>query len=87
MIEVYDEKTIESYSFYQEVIGNLGSIITKENLALILQYLEILEGEEPTVNHTLLLEEIRVCRERHGITKKYSPQIMMKYRRFMKENL
>lgn len=87
VIEVYDEKTVNFYPFYHEVVGNLGSIISEDNLTLMLQYLEILEEENPTVNHTLLLEEIHVCREQYGITKKYSSEAMAKYRSIMKENL
>lgn len=84
VIEVYDERSVKTYSFYQEVIGNLKGTISQENLALIFQYLEILEEEMPTLNHNLLLDEIDICREQYGITKKYSPQVMMKYRSLMK---
>lgn len=88
VIAVYDESTVQSYDFYQEVSRNLNQDgVSKDSLALMLQYLEILEMERSTVNHTLLLKEIEVCRREYGICKKYSSQVIKRYRDFMEESL
>ena len=52
---------------------------------LLFQYLEILEEENPTVNHTLLLDEIEICRQQYHITQKNDDYVMKKYRKLIEE--
>ncbi len=86
VVEVYDENSVQKYNYYQEFLKETyQQEIPKENLTLILQYLEMLEKESPTVNGVRLLEEIKVCRSRKGITKKLSPQIMKQYQTIMEK--
>ena len=88
VVKEYDEETVQNYPFYQETIQRLGkNDFDKDAVALILQYLELLEGENPSVNHNFLLEEIENFRSKYQITRRYSDQVMKKYREFMeKEN-
>lgn len=86
VVKEYDEESVQNYSFYQETIQRLGkNDFDKDSVALILQYLELLEAEIPTVNHYFLLEEIEKSRSRYQITRRYSDQVMKKYREFMEE--
>ena len=88
VVEIYDENSVNDYDFYQEVINSSSKKdITKDNLTLILQYLEILEEENPTVNHTLLLDEIEICRQQYHITQKNDDYVMKKYRKLIEESL
>lgn len=87
VVETYDEKEVLDYPFYQEVITKSDAIsLEKYNLTLILQYLEILEQESPTFNHSLLLEEIRNYRNMHHLQEKVPAPIMRKYREYMAQN-
>lgn len=88
VIQVYDEKTIQSYDFYQQVIKKSNQKqLNKNTLTLVLQYLELLEIENPTANQDLLFQEIELYRNKCNITEAYSPQVMKKYRQFIKKNI
>ena len=85
VLEVYDENTVKDYAFYQDVITRKQEVVSEERLALMLQYLEILENDHPTINYNLLLEEIELCRKKNHITIKYDSHVMKKYRQLMEK--
>lgn len=84
--EVYDEKSVKDYPYYQDVLRNHHIQIPLMNQAFIIQYLELLEMEHPSVNHHLLLEEIEIWRRDHHVVKKFSDDIMFQYKKSMEDN-
>ncbi len=86
VLEVYDEVSIQGDSFYQDATKRLeNKTCSKEALAMTLQYIEGIELKEPSMNHTMLLEEIKNCRNRYHITEKYPDSIMKKYYEMMED--
>lgn len=61
---MYDETSVQSYPFYQEVIKRTGKEIPIKNLALVTQYIEELEEEKPGFNHHYLQRELKLWREK-----------------------
>ena len=80
--EVYDENSAQNYPFYQSVIKKEGKEISLENLALVTQYIEELESENPGFNHYYLQRELKLWREKNNI-KLFSKETMTEYRKIM----
>lgn len=77
--KVYDEKTCQEYDFYRDVLNEKGNM-NLDFLTIMLQYIEEQENINPTINHTLLLNEINTLRKDYNITLKIDKNIMEKYR-------
>ena len=60
-----DEKYLYVTNQNKDIICNL------DNMELMLEALELIEEERPTVNHDLLLNEISLLREKHNLKPKY----------------
>ncbi len=87
VIECYDEVSVEEDPYYQAVLANTKTEpSSKKALALQLQYLELLEQENHTVNHHRLLEEIEICRRDHQIMFSYSDRLLKEYQKRMNES-
>ena len=82
--EVYDENTVQTYPFYQSVIENGTKEISLENLALVTQYIEELENENPGFNHYYLKRELKILREKKKI-KLFPEKTMAEYRKIMEK--
>lgn len=80
--KVYDENTCQKYNFYQEVLNEKGTI-NLDFLTIILQFLEEQENIKPTINHTLLLNEIAILRKKYNITLKIDKNTMEKYKEML----
>lgn len=85
VVDVYDEHTCKNYKFYQDVIKEYDEA-NISFLSIFLQYLEEQESIEPTINHNLLLEEIKNVKEKYNITKVYDKTVMDEYRNRLKGN-
>ena len=84
VIEVYDEISIQNYDLYNEVNSKINQDnVPLEQLSMMLQYLEMLELEDNTINHYMLLEEISKCREVYSATTVYDDKVMQKYKEYM----
>lgn len=88
IVNVYDEKTVEDYSFYQEVVGLIQdgtTIDNKDFLALRLQYLLSLDEEKNSCNYDRLQRESDICRDQYQATKVYSKKVVEKFKQYMDE--
>jgi len=86
VVEAYDEFSVQSYQFYNEVSSKINQDnVPIEQLAMMLQYLEMLELENNTINHYMLLDEIDKCRELYGATTIYEDKVMQKYKSYMNQ--
>lgn len=83
--EVYDEESVKDYDDYQWVLSHADEEIEMERLKLMIQYIELLETENPYVNCEFLQREIDLWREKNGITDRYSDEVMMQYRKILEE--
>ena len=83
----YDDSSILNYDDYHKIDSLLcydKYNVSMEFLALMLQYIEILEIEESTFNHQMLLEEIEKCRQMYQVTERYSDEVMEEFGTYMK---
>ena len=83
VIESYDEISIKDYYMYQQVLSHANEQIELVKLKLIIQYMEMLEQENPYVNYRLLQREIDLWREQNGITDRFSDETMEEYKRIL----
>lgn len=83
--EVYDENTVKDYEYYQNFLSTCEENFTVQKMALMIQYIELLEQENPCVNSNLLFEEIKIWRESNNITNKYSDETMKQYKKMIEE--
>ena len=74
--EVYDEKTVGTYSDYQDVLSRSKKDEDMTVLALMIQHIEDIESSSHYVNNKRLLSEINLWRERNGITEKFPDEVM-----------
>lgn len=84
--EVYDENTVANYHYYSEVVSKGHIEIPLEQTALMIQYIEMLNDEEKSVNSERLQGEIDFWRKQNGINYRYSEETMKKYKEYMKRN-
>lgn len=85
VIETYDEVSVHDYSFYNEVCEKINQDnVPSEQLAMMLQYLEMIELENNTINHHMLLDEIAICKNKYGANTVYDDKVMQKYKSYMK---
>ena len=82
ILKIYDEQTVQDYPYYQAVLQHLRRETDAFFQAISLQYLELLELEQPTVNHHALLEEIEKYRSQENL-KTYAPPVLEKFRQYM----
>lgn len=83
----YDESSILNYDDYHKMSSILcydNHNISIEFLTLMLQYIEVLELEESTLNHQILLDEIEKCRQTYQVTEKYSREVLKEFGQYMK---
>ena len=85
VVEVYDENTIKDYSFYHYILSRADSDLPLVNKALMIQYIESLEIEEPLINAEKLFEEVELWRKNNNITKKLSDEQMSRYKQIVKQ--
>lgn len=86
VVQVYDEVSVKDYSLYNEVSQKINkNNVPLEQLSMLLQYLEMLEKENNTINHYMLLDEISKCREVYGATTVYDDKVMQKYKEYMSQ--
>lgn len=83
--EVYDEVTVNDYGDYQFVLSNANDNLSMKNKILLIQYIELLEQENPRVNKDYLFKEINLWRKKNNITKRFSDEEMGQYRKFLKD--
>ena len=76
------EEAIQN-EFYQTVLNGTKKTIPEDAKGLIIQYLELLEQEKPTVNHHALLDEITLFREETHLPI-FSKSILDAYQKQMK---
>lgn len=81
--EVYDEISVRDYDDYQYVLSRAEEERDLTTQALMIQYMELLETENPYVNQIFLQNEIDVWRERNGVCEKFSDEVMMEYKKIM----
>lgn len=84
VINTYREDDVKTYSFYQDVLRNVKNPILKQEKGLILQYLALLEEENPTPNHTNLLFEIGRYQEQEHLPV-YSEKTMRQYQKILEK--
>lgn len=83
VIEVYDKESVKDYSMYQQVLSHANEQIELIKLKLIIQYMEMLEQEAPSVNYRFLQREIDLWREQNGITDRFPDSTMQEYKRIL----
>lgn len=83
--EVYDENTVKDYSDYQRVLSHSDDEIELERLKLMIQYIELLESEQPYVNSEFLQKEIDLWREKNNITDRFSDEVMVQYKKILED--
>lgn len=89
-VDVYDDTTIKDCRVYKDVEQMLcydNDDVNAGTLSLLLQYVESLEIGDNTVNHAMLLEEIKKCRNFYGADFVYPDRAMQKYKEFVREQL
>lgn len=82
--EIIDEKSINDYPDYQELLMEGEGTISPMRFALILQYIEALENEDPQINHQLLERELQIVREKRNITYTFSNDEVEKFKQIIK---
>lgn len=80
---IYNEVTVKDYEFYQSVLNKKEEVLMMEYIAIILQYLEVIELENPSINQDLLLKEINLFRENNNISIRYSDEAIKEYRKIL----
>ena len=71
-ISILTEKDCMMDEFYSSVINhNTDKVGDLDAIELMLEALELLEKEKPTINHDLLLNEIALFRNKYGLKPKY----------------
>lgn len=85
-IDVYDENNYTDSWFYRKELKKTFPV-SKEQSALMIELIEILETEKPHINHKKLMEEINLYREREKITERVPNEVMKEYKQFVLEKL
>lgn len=83
VIEIYDENSIRNYYMYQQVLSHAHEEMDFIKLKLVIQYMELLEQENPSVNHAFLQKEIDLWRNKNGVTELFSDETMQEYKRIL----
>lgn len=83
--EIYDENTVKNYSDYQRVLSHSNEEIELERLKLMIQYIELLETEQPYVNSEFLQREIDFWREKNNISDRFSDEVMIQYKKILED--
>lgn len=81
--EVYTEETVKDYGDYQRVLSHSHDEVDPLQLQLMIQYIELLETENPYVNSKFLQNEINIWREKHNITDRFSDEAMNEYKKIL----
>ena len=81
--EVYTEETVKDYGDYQRVLSHSHDEVDPLQLQLMIQYIELLETENPYVNSKFLQNEINIWREKHNITDRFSDEAMAEYKKIL----
>lgn len=83
--EIYDENTVKNYDDYQRVLSHSDEEIELERLKLMIQYIELLETEQPYVNSEFLQREIDLWREKNNISDRFSDEVMFQYKKILED--
>lgn len=81
--EVYTEETVKDYGDYQRVLSHSNDEVDPLQLQLMIQYIELLETENPYVNSKFLQNEINIWREKNNVTDRFSDEAMNEYKKIL----
>ena len=84
-IEIYDKDNYMSFDFYQTELTRTKVKLDDINILLVLELIELLESEDPSINHYTLLEEINIFRKNRNLTKRLPKEIVEEYKRVVFE--
>lgn len=82
-MEIYDQDSWMNFDFYQKELEKTKTELDDINILLMLEFIELLEIEDPSINYHTLLEEIRIFRENKKLTKRLSKEIVEEYKRMV----
>lgn len=85
-LEEYDENNYLKSEFYKKELENCTKS-SREETAMIIQLIELLEIENPGLNHNRLVYEINLYRQKENITERFPEDLMIKYKKFVLDEL
>lgn len=84
-IETYNKDNYMNFEFYQQELEK--AVIKPDDIELLLnlELVELLETEDPSLNHHTLLEEITIFRENKNLTNRLPQEFVEGYKKMMFE--
>lgn len=79
--EVYNEESVKDYKDYKEVLKHADDIEDMTSMKLIIQYIEFLETENPTLNYKRLQQEIDIWREKNSVFDRLPDKVIRQYKK------
>lgn len=86
IIEEYNENNYMDFWFYRNQLEKCEKV-PKEQTAMMVELVEMLETEKQWINYECLMSEIAKFRKKEGITKKFPEEVMVKFKKFVLEEL
>lgn len=81
--EIYDENTVKYYQDYQKILRDADKKENPLSVQLVIQSLEVSEAKKPSVNQSMLQNEIDLWRQNNGIKDKFSDEHIQGFQKIL----